>query len=77
MACLSYGEQRDADGNPIGEDSDQAQDLISTEEASEFWKAGTNVAETLGIKSRHPHILVNGRVSFELPAFSTRADDRS
>ena len=41
--------------------------VADTAAAAEFWKIGTKIAATLGLRSKQPHLLVNGRVCFSLP----------
>lgn len=42
--------------------------------AAEFWRVGTDIARSLGIKEGQTHILVNGRVGFALLVRQTAAN---
>lgn len=64
---LSENPQRVLEGTPLHALTSSGWSATDTAAAAEFWRVGTDVAESLSIKSGQTHVLVNGRVSHVLP----------
>ena len=62
--------QADKDGNIIG---DTEGEQVTSEDAEAFWEVGTSISQALGLKSRQPHILINGRVCHQLQVVNIEA----